>query len=433
MTTVTAADQVNLLTRLPPACPAYPHQMESGYVIFFNDNNWTSQNQSISINDYRPNKRHTLASWVFDETTFIAFNLPVGTVVTLMDNVQAVPDGQPVADLSDCGKCVDLVGTGKTESADICPVGMNDCVSAFFWRKVDLSLGAIELFEDLDFRGNRITLFLCEWASGVVHDFSRWWMQDQATSVKWCTLQDRQTATLYENSDGSGNQFNDIQGWGNIKSIHQLGDFRFNDMASAFRWDPINPVKEIIAPFTINSGDGAGSTGLTSVVTGTNRSSLAQPVTLQLNNSTAQTVTVTTTDTHVVGISSTFSLEATTGVVGVASSKTAWSVTLNYNYTHTDTKSTSTTSTVALSITQVVNAPPNTSYKATLLVNIGQIPPTVYHTTAQRWYDVPMTGGVADPSNQDWYKRTEPVTVTVAGSLASNTAVDIEATPLTIT
>lgn len=256
-------------------------------------------------------------------------------------------------------------------------------------------------------------------------------MQDQVTSVKWYTLHDRQTATLYEHGNGSGNQFNGIQGWGNIKSIPQLGDVFFNDAASSFRWDPINPVKEIIAPFTITSTGKEGSTGLTSVVTGTNRSSLAQPVTLQLNNSTAQTVTVTTTDTHVVGVSSTFSLEATSGVPGVASSKTAWSVTLNYSYTHTETKSTSTTSTVALSITQVVNAPPNTSYKATLLVNIGQIPPTVYHTTAQRWYDIPVTGGEADPSNQDWYKRTEPVTVAVAGSLASSTAVDIEATPLT--
>lgn len=32
---------------------------------------------------------------------------------------------------------------------------MSDCVSAFFWRLVDLDLGAIELFDDSDFNGNR--------------------------------------------------------------------------------------------------------------------------------------------------------------------------------------------------------------------------------------------------------------------------------------
>jgi hypothetical protein len=65
-----------------------------------------------------------------------------------------------------------------------------------------------------------------------------------------------------------------------------------------------------------------------------------------------------------------------------------------------------------------------------LLVNIGQIPPTVYHTTAERWYNVPMTGAQQDPLNNNWYKRVEPVTVSIAGSLASSTRVNIETKPV---
>jgi hypothetical protein len=103
-----------------------------------------------------------------------------------------------------------------------------------------------------------------------------------------------------------------------------------------------------------------------------------------LNNSDAQAATVTTMDQQVVGVSSTFSLSSTAGVPGVSSSTATWSVTLNYSYTHSDTRTNSETKTIALPISQTVDAPPKSSYKAMLLVNIEQIPATVYKTTAQR-------------------------------------------------
>lgn len=62
---------------------------------------------------------------------------------------------------------------------------------------------------------------------------------------------------------------------------------------------------------------------------------------------------------------------------------------------------------------ETVNAPPNSTYRATLLVNI-----------------VPMTGAQQDPLNNNWYKRVEPVTVSIAGSLASSTRVNIETKPV---
>jgi hypothetical protein len=350
--------------------------------------------------------------------------------MTMMENVVPVTGDRKVADLSDCGRTIDLVGTGRTEAVDILAMGMNDVLSSFFWRTVDLNMGAIELFEDANFSGIRATIFLSEWNASSLFAIDKWYLQDKLTAIRWKTLQDRQLATLYENVDGSGNQFNNIKGWGNTKDVSNLEDFGFNDYVSAFRWEGINPVKEIIAPFFIVATSGSGSSGLTSVVTGTNDTSVEQPVTLTLTNTDTQSMSVTTTDSSVSSVSETLTLAATVGDPELMSMSATWEVGLKYDYTHTESRNPTQTKTIELCISQTVNAPPKTSYEATLLVKIGQIPPTVYETTAQRWYNVPVNGGVVDPSNRGYYKRTESLNVTMAGSLACTTTVNIKATPL---
>jgi hypothetical protein len=360
---------------------------------------------------------------LFDQATWIAFNMPVGTVMTLMDNVHPVQPGKSVADLSGCGRSVDLVGTGRTEAADVSQVNMNDCISSFFWREVDLNLGAFEVFEDTNFKGNRSTIFLSEWEPGAIFSIGNWYLQDRISSVRWKALSDRQTAALFDNSNGTGDLFDNIKGWGDTKEIADLAAIRFNDRASAFRWDGIVPKKEIVAPFNVTaSSDGPGSFGLSSVVSGVNRTSAPQPVTVTLNNTDAQTVTVATTDQYATTVSSTF-----TGHVLTAAT---WSVTATFSYTHSDTKTKTETKTIMLSVQQTVNAPPNSNYKATLLVSIAKLPPTLFHTTAERWYDEPLSGSHPDPLNNNWFKRVEPVTLSVEGSLASSTTVNIEATPI---
>jgi hypothetical protein len=124
-------------------------------------------------------------------------------------------------------------------------------------------------------------------------------------------------------------------------------------------------------------------------------------------------------------------LSESAGVPGEDSASTTWAIALSYTYTQSTTKTTTETTTIALAISQTVNAPPETSYTATLLVNIGKIPPKIYKTTAQRWYKVAVTGGMVDPSNNNLYLRVEPVSVSITGSLASSTTVNIVSTPLT--
>jgi hypothetical protein len=152
---------IHFLSRLPaPSVP--PPTLPSGTVTLFADDNWGSERATLRTADYPESVRHLFdGTPMQDQATFIAFNLPVGTVMTLMDGV--VPPN-----VRFCGRCVDLVGTGKTESVNLMSINLNECLSGFSWRKVDLGLGATELFADDNFNGDRTTIFLRQWPSSTV-------------------------------------------------------------------------------------------------------------------------------------------------------------------------------------------------------------------------------------------------------------------------
>lgn len=196
----TPADVVKQLTK-PGGFPGAP-QISTRSIKLFKDANWESHSRTYNMDDYKPGARQTVESDMFDVATLVLYNLPIGVVVTLMDNVAPVKKGAPPADLSNCGRCVDLVGTGETVSLDLGDVNMNDCVSSWFWRDVDLSLGAIELFEDANYTGNYATVFLSEWTPTDVHSIAEWYLQDRISSVRWRSLFDRQDATLYKDVGG---------------------------------------------------------------------------------------------------------------------------------------------------------------------------------------------------------------------------------------
>ncbi|KAF7897465.1 hypothetical protein EAF00_005693 [Botryotinia globosa] len=425
----TPEELVELLTKPDPL--AVPYEVASGTVSLF-VGDFNSYKTDLLIQDWVPNQRHIVPASQYDTTSQVVYNLPVGSVMTLQDAL--INSNGNIADLSNCGTCVDLVGTGKTEAFSLIPLGFNDSVSMFFWRKVDLNMGAIELFDAINFTGRRSTIFLSEWQPGVCHNIKEWQLQDSTSSVRWKTLQDRQTAILYDGDDtpqyAGYAQFANIKGWGSTKECANLPEFFMNDCITSFKWNSINPVKEIIEPLKITTGSASNTSGLTSNNTGINDSDASQNVTVAITNSTSQTVTVQTSDQHVTGVSSTFSQTFSEGAEGIAESETQWSMSVSYSYTHTETNTRSETKTIDLSIEQVVTAPPRTSYVATLLVIIGQLPAAEYRTTAQRWYVDPVSGGKADQDNNGWYKRVEDVTLTLTGSLASSASTSIKTTDL---
>ena len=194
------------MSKLPKAASPHPPAFPYGTVRLYRNAEWTSNQNDyldLSIGDYVSGSfQSILGTKINDATTWIAFNLPLGSVMTLMDNVVA-QSSAGVSDLSYCGRTVDLCGTGQLETVDLQKVNMNDCVSAFFWREVDMDLGAIQLYEDLDFKGARSVIFLSEWNSGVPNSIENWYIGGKASSVRWNALNDRQSVVLFENKDGT--------------------------------------------------------------------------------------------------------------------------------------------------------------------------------------------------------------------------------------
>ena len=247
---------------------------------------------------------------MYDQARYVAFNLPVGVVLTLTDSIAPLGAGQNAADLSGCGVCVELVGTGQTEALDLMDASANNCISAFFWRAVDLELGAIELFQHIGFKGNRSILFLSEWSPGEVHSIGKWWMNDKVSSARWDTLSDRVAAALLQDADGAGDSFDNIGGLGSMKECGDLQEFRFNDKMSSFRWNGLVPKKEIIAPFKMNIPVDKLQTGFTDVETRKNMSNVDQPSAVTFEKKLGKTISVSTTDTFVTGVKTTHGYKA---------------------------------------------------------------------------------------------------------------------------
>ena len=411
-----------------PAPAVAPPQLPSGLVRLFRDDNWSSNSFDISTDAQREGVRHSLVgSNMQDAATYVAFNLPAGTVLTLMDNDTPVKSGSTVMNLDDCGRCIDLIGTGQTEAVDLSRVNMNDCASAYFWRVVDLDVGAVELFEDANFGGNRNVIFLAEWPSASVISIGNWWLNDRISSARWSALDDRQMFNLYENADGSGRAYENIQGWGKTREVSTLASENFNDAASAFRWDGIAPQKEEVEPFTVIP-DMNGASGVELRGTAINNTDQDTHVPVDFTDTESQSLTVTSTDTQVVeaGVSVETSMGYTGGGVSAGVKVT---VSLKFSYTHTKTTTSTDTKTVSFHQTLEVEVPARSTRYVLMTLDIGKLPQTTYQTTATRWYDREVTGSAKDPLNHNWYKRVEQVTGTISGGIAGKFLTTLDSKP----
>ncbi|RKH36041.1 hypothetical protein D7Y13_12370 [Corallococcus praedator] len=415
------------ISKLPAPAPTPPTQ-PSNTVRLFKDASWGGTSYAFSTNDYTKDKRQSISGTsIQDESTWIAFNLPVGTVVTLTDAFVAPADGN-VFNLKNCGRVVDLVGTGRTEAVDLTQCNMNDCISAWFWHTPDLNLGAVELYEAADFKGNRTVLFLSEWNAAKLQPLDGWYIKDRASSARWPSLYDAQTVSLFDGNDGSGVSYENIKAWGSFSQLSNFKDVGFNDALSSFSWNNLIPKQEVIAPVVITVPN-TGGKSLFAQATGTNNSPEVQPQTITLNNATEQTTTVTVTNQYTAGMELSYSLSAKVGV-GSNELTQEWTLKASFTYSRTETSTLTKTQTTALTVSQVFNVPPYSSFQATLTVQMGQLPPnTTYRTTAERWYDVALQGSVYDPSN-GWWRRTEFITLQMGGTLAVNSNLVVETSPL---
>jgi len=195
---------------------------------------------------------------------------------------------------------------------------------------------------------------------------------------------------------------------------------------SSFIWHALVPKKEAIMPFNMDLAvSTADARTYSDESHGANDSPNTQTANLAVNESHAQAVQVTVINVWRVGTKVTASYSYDAGVA-----KGSLAVELSFDYTRTESQQTTSTTTIAMSITDTVSIPPYSYHTASLVVQVGNVPPTKFKTTAERWYDQPVTGGVQDPANNNWYRRTEEVTGTVSGGLHAGATLQMKAVPL---
>jgi len=230
----------SLLPLQAPECAA-PFVLPTGHVALIHDANWASDRLEFSTEKWQANIRHNLAGLLTDrKAAWVAFNLPVGRVMTLSRHHRDVEQGGRICDLRDVGQVVDLVGTGHTEAIDLGPIGLRDAISSLFWRDVDLAMGAVELYCNPAFKGNRTVLFLSEWSRGELHTLSDWAIEDQLGSSRWTTLPDLQYCDLFQHRDGIGKQYPRMAGWrSGRREAADTSKYSLNDMVAAFKWDAL--------------------------------------------------------------------------------------------------------------------------------------------------------------------------------------------------
>jgi hypothetical protein len=227
------------LPPLPMPSALLPFELSGGTVVLFHDPDWASDRFEISTQEWRADTRHDLAARRCERNAaWIAFNLPVGRVMTLTRHHRDVEDGYRSCDLREVAQVADLVGTGRTEAVDLAQIGMQDAVSSFFWRDVDLDMGVIELFCDAGFKGNRTVLFLSEWQRGEFHTLADWVIEDRLGSTRWSTMLDMHYCDLFQHRDGVGKRYPRMSGWktGRMEAP-DTGKYSCHEMVSAFRWD----------------------------------------------------------------------------------------------------------------------------------------------------------------------------------------------------
>ncbi|CAN9085371.1 unnamed protein product [Alternaria alternata] len=415
-------DKVNRLTRLPSP-PQRAPDLASGRVRLYQDFNWNSNNTEINIyNGYSQKHRFRVDQSLFDKASWIAFNLPVGTVLTFMDHLPSVPASGKYADLSDAGRTLDLIGTGQTEGVDLNRLQMNDKISQFFWRTVDLNQGAIELLDDQDFTNNRVTIFLSEWAPETLHTMDRWWINDRTTSLRWKSL-DRESVELFDNPDGRGESFNRIMGGGETQEVRKLQDFGFNDRITAFRWSNIKPIHSVVQPVMIAETDQDVDRSIYEEIWVENPGHEEALMAIKFSKEHKIEITTTVRDTYATGMTAEYSVSGKAGI-GIVEATVGWKVAVNFNYEHETSKSTSETTTLTVGIDHSIIVPARSRKIVYVTVYTGKVNSKTYTTTAERWYKERLTGShQSNRDGQELWKRDETVQITVDGRLRGNTKI----------
>ena len=411
------------LYKLPPSTSvAYPASLPSGTVMLYADQNWTSSNLTITTSGAIEGVQSSFAGTSMnDRTTWVAFNLPEGVVLTLLEHKATPPAGQPYS-FKGCGRCVDLIGNGQTQTVDVEKLGANDCLSAYIWRRVDLNTGVFQLFDGLTYADNRNTFFLCEWPMSSTLSLEGWYICDRAASIYFGGLTAQQVA-LYDGGQGEGETLS-VAGWLSMDGIPDLRSNSFVDKEGSWRWDLLPPVHSEVEPFSITSPVPASpSSTISSSISGTNQGSATLFDTVSVTSGKSQSLTLSVTDSYTIGYVQDVRFTYGIGLTG----EVEVGCTFSMSYTYTGTKETSVTNYYDLSVSQTVEIPADCRYSSKMTILMAEIPPTSYSTPAVFYYTQPVPGSTYDPAmSAELGKTVYALRQTVTGYVNGGVSVDVQ-------
>lgn len=403
-----------------------------GEVKLYSGETWTASGNNIrtlNIKNYRPNVRHFIGDSFNNQARLVLFNLPKNTVMTLSENFTSLKPDENIASLRGQNRTIELIGKGKAVWFDLKDVDMSGLVSGFYYRKVSMDFGAIELFTGTQFQSKRLVLFLCEWTPGTIFN-----LVDSPfhsiESVRWKAMTDVQSVTLYNKKEGNENNYANIDGGTKKDRIDNLrSETSFGSEIGGFSWKQTEPLYQVVEPFTLQiPSNSSRKKVFTTIATGTNKSPEKQSVKVSLRAGFRNNITVVTTDTHLVDISAKYEAKWGFSYMGFEASS-GYTLSMQYQYTYDKDETTEKTDDIMVEITEDVNIPANSTYDCRLSIEYLMFPETHFTTKATRWYKEPLPKTEFDQANQ-LYKREEIITGVVSGGFHANQSMKMESTPI---
>jgi len=407
--------------------------------------NWQGAVYKIDLANYDPGYQVSFqGTWINDKSDLVAYNLPVGRVVTLLNNVTTPPKTEPY-NLAGAGVCVDLFGTGKTETVALNKVGATNCLSAFIWRDPDFSTGLFQLFDtgskvepSTATEGPRTTIFLSEWAKDQPHSLAKWAISDASDSIYYSGL-NAQSVFLYDGGNGDGGATAPFSGWQRT-TWGLLQDQGFTNRAGSWSWKLLRPVYSVVDDVKIGLSDAAASTSsFTKEDRGTNLSDFTMNAGAEFKNESTQSVTTQVSNSVTTGSSLTASLtsEYKAGVPGDEVTE-SWSIGISFSESETVSNSTDTTVTSSQTITQTFSfvVLPYHTWHATWVVQTAEVPAISFSTLGHYYYDKPVPGSYPDPDMAAKlgmaavYCLNATITGILQGSLAAGSTTELRAVPI---
>jgi hypothetical protein len=396
-------------------------------VILYEHADYTGKQYVINLGTFVPNAVHSFSGHdLQDKASAVRWRLPPGRVVTLLEHFSR----PTLPDLSGVGRTFDLIGDGAAREIHLGNADINDCLSAFFWRDVDLSRGYITFYKDSDFRNIRQTVFLAEWAPNKAHSISNWAMQDRMTSVRWVNLDPRVVIGLYDTTSAGGAAYTNItRRDGSVEgSISSLSVHGMQDKVSSFKIMELLPVIEEIKSIELDRRnfprqsvtiDAKGS------VTGTQ---IASTYTANVAQSWIESSSVTLEQSHRVGGSASYQYSSGSGNFG----KHTFKFTVSYDYTKTRSDTASKSEELKITHQETYPIPPNHNWQFKLILRYDQID-TDFTTEAIRWYSQRLSDTVEDTTKspgKTLYRRVEVVKGRLTGSFCFDTQSSFVTNPL---